>query len=214
MRFRFFLILIGALVVVATFTFPLWRPLFVSDVVDESFFGLPADLEAGFQALPPSQQTAFLAMAAENRDMALEMVRAALQADAVLSEAEQAMPTMEAAVIAKSGSFTQIDVLHDAQGTATIYQMPDNSKVLRFEDFRVSNGPDLRVVLSASVNPLTTEEVELNDLDLELGRLKGNVGNQNYEIPADVDLSLYQSVVIYCRAFNVVFSTAPLEEGV
>jgi len=213
MRFRFILILIGALAVVATFTFPLWRPLFVNDVVDESFTGLPADLEASFQALPPNQQTAFLAMAAENRDMALAMVRAALQPDSVLSEAEQAMPSMEAPIIAASGNFTQIDVLYGARGTATIYQMPDNSKILRFEDFRVSNGPDLRVILSASVAPRTPEEVELNDLDLELGRLKGNVGNQNYEIPAEVDLSLYQSVVIYCRQFNVVFSSAPLEEG-
>ncbi len=210
MRFRFFLILIGALAVVATFTFPLWRPLFINDVVVESFSGLPAELEAGFQTLPPDQQTAYLTMAAENREMALAMVRAVLQPDAVLSETEQAMPTMEAAVIAATGDFTQIDVLHNAQGTATIYQMPDNSKILRFENFRVTNGPDLRVVLSASANPLTLEEVELNDLDIELGSLKGNVGNQNYEIPADVDLSLYQSVVIFCRAFNIVFSTAPI----
>lgn len=210
MRFRFFLILIGALVVVATFTFPQWRPLFDSDVVDESLLGLSAELEAGFRALPANQQAAFLSMVAENREMALAMVRAVLQPDSVLSEEEQAMPTMEAAVIAASGSFTQIDVLYGAQGTATIYQMPDNNKILRFENFRVTNGPDLRVVLSASANPKTPEEVELNDLDLELGRLRGNVGNQNYEIPTEVDLSRYRSVVIYCRAFNVVFSTAPI----
>lgn len=211
MRFRFFLILIGALAVVATFTFPLWRPLFINDVVDENLIGLPAELEASFQALPLNQQTAFLAMAADDRVMALAMVRAALQPDSAPSEAEQAMPAMEAPVIAASGTFTQIDVLHGAQGTATIYQMPDNSKILRFENFRVINGPDLRVVISASAAPRTREEVELNDLDLELGALKGNIGNQNYEIPAQVDLSLYQSVVIYCRAYNVVFSTAQLK---
>jgi hypothetical protein len=211
MRFRFFLILIGALAVVATFTFPLWRPLFINDVVDENLIGLPAELEASFQALPLNQQTAFLAMAADDRVMALAMVRAALQPDSAPSEAEQAMPAMEAPVIAASGTFTQIDVLHGAQGTATIYQMPDSSKILRFENFRVINGPDLRVVISANAAPRTREEVELNDLDLELGALKGNIGNQNYEIPAQVDLSLYQSVVIYCRAYNVVFSTAQLK---
>lgn len=213
MRFRFFLILIGALAVVATFTFPLWRPLFVNDVVEESFPGLPAELEASFQTLPPNQQTAFLQMAAENQDMALAMVRAALQPDIIVPDAEQAMPTMEAAVTAATGSFIQIDVIHSAQGTVTVYQMPDNSKILRFEDFRVTNGPDLRVILSASADPRTPEEVELNDLDLELGLLKGNVGNQNYEIPAEVDLGLYQSVVIYSRAYNVVFSSAPLVES-
>jgi hypothetical protein len=53
--------------------------------------------------------------------------------------------------------------------------------------------------------------VEVGEDQVELGQLKGNVGNQNYEIPAEIDLSLYQSVVIYCLPFQVVFSTATLD---
>ncbi|MEM7336152.1 MAG: DM13 domain-containing protein, partial [Chloroflexota bacterium] len=57
-------------------------------------------------------------------------------------------------------------------------------------------------------NPLTRDEVGTDYIDL--GSLKGNMGNQNYEIPADVDLSQFQSIVIYCQPFHVVFSTATL----
>jgi hypothetical protein len=89
--------------------------------------------------------------------------------------------------------------------------MPDNSKLLRLEDFSVTNGPDLRVVLSASAAPLTREEVELSDLDLELGGLRGTVGSQNYEIAPEVNINQYNSVVIYSGTYNVVFSTATLE---
>ena len=70
--------------------------------------------------------------------------------------------------------------------------------------------PDLRVLLAASRAPRTREEVELGNLEIELGHLKGNIGNQNYEIPPEVDLSLYNSVVIYCQEFHVVFSTATI----
>jgi hypothetical protein len=211
MRLRLFLILLGALVVLATFTFPYWQPFFTREQVQEIFPGLPTDLQDAFTALPGDQQTAYRTLLEENPNMAVEMLRAALVPPPPVSEAEQAMPTMEAELIVAEGEFVHIDAIHQGQGTATIYQMPDNSKILRFEDFTVTNGPDLRVVLSLSEEPKTPEEVELNDLDLELGRLRGTVGNQNYEIAPEVDISQYNSVVIYCRAFNVVFSTATLE---
>ena len=88
--------------------------------------------------------------------------------------------------------------------------MPDNRKILSFGDFLAASGPDLRVVLSASDAPRTREEVELGNLELELGPLKGTAGSQTYEIPPEVDLSLYNSVVIYCQEFHVVFSTATI----
>lgn len=210
MRFRLFLVLLGALAVVATFTFPIWRPLLVTNQVQETFPGLPPALESQFQALSSEERSAYLNMVATDQGMALAMAQAALDADAVVGEADQAMPTMEAAVIVGIGQFTRIDAVHAAEGTATLYQLPDNRRILRFENFRSTNGPDLRVVLSASEEPLTRAEVELNNLDLDLGALKGNVGNQNYEIPAEVNLSQYRSIVIYCRTFNVVFSSAPI----
>jgi hypothetical protein len=206
-------ILLGALAVLATFTFPYWQPLLIRETVQEIFPGLAADLQDAFAALPNDQQAAYRAMLEDEEQgpiMTLEMVRAALLPPAPLSEEEQAMPEMEAAVAALEGEFIEIDVIHRAQGTATIYQMPDNRKILRLQDFSVTNGPDLRVVLSASAAPKTQEEVELNDIDLELGRLRSAVGNQNYEIAPEVDISRYNSVVIYCVAYNVVFSTASL----
>lgn len=106
-----------------------------------------------------------------------------------------------------SGEFEDADDVHQGSGTATIYTLEDGSKILRFEDFEVTNGPDLRVLLASAEKPTTSDE--LGDY-IELAGLKGNIGAQNYEIPADVDLSLYSSVVIYCKPFHVVFSVATL----
>ncbi len=208
MRLRLFVILLGALVVAATFTFPYWQPLFTREEVAEAFPGLPTNLQASFAALPNIQQAAYQEMREVDAGMALALVQAALQPAVPVAEE---MPTLEAPVIVADGEFIEIDAIHSGQGTVTIYQTPDNRKILRFEDFSVTNGPDLRVVLSLSAEPKTREEVELNNLDLELGPLRGTTGALNYEIAPEVDISQYNSVVIFCRAYNVVFSTATLE---
>lgn len=210
MRFRFLLMALGGLVVAAVFTFPLWWPLLSQNSRDELFPGLPAELQAGFATLPPDVQAAFLQMLNENRDMALAMVDAALQPPATVAPENQGVAIPDTAVSVADGTFERIDPVHWAQGDVTIYQLPDNRKILAFDNFLAANGPDLRVVLSASDEPRTREEVELGNLDLELGPLKGTAGNQTYEIPPEVDLSLYNSVVIYCQAFHVVFSTATI----
>lgn len=105
------------------------------------------------------------------------------------------------------GQFGEIDALHKGAGSATIYRLPDGGRVLRFEDFSVTNGPDLFVYLAEPVAPRDGQQVRSGH---ELSRLKGNVGDQNYELPADLDLGRFMSIVIFCRQFNVVFSTAPL----
>ena len=116
---------------------------------------------------------------------------------------------MEAAnVVVKSGQFRDGDSFHKGAGTATIYKLADGSQVLRFEDFKVTNGPDLRVLLVEHPNPEGR-----GDLDSgyeELGKLKGNIGNQNYTIPDGIDVGGYGSIVIYCKPFQVVFSVASL----
>lgn len=209
MRLRLLLILLGAALVAASFTFPLWRSFFVSTIAEDPFPGLPANLQDEFLQLSPDQQAAFLSMATENRDMAVAMVVAALQNPVVMLE-EQPTPDGAIAVQVARGEFVRIDSVHWAQGTVTIFSYPDNRKIARLDNFQAANGPDLYVLLSASPAPRTQEEVELGNLDFELGRLKGNVGSQNYEIPPEVDLSLYNSVVIYSKPFNVVFSTATI----
>ena len=209
MRFRLLLVLFGAACVVATYTFPLWRPLLVNETVDEPFPGLPADMQTAFAALPAAEQAAFLEMAQQDPQMAAAMAAAALQTPVVAEEAA-ATPDPQLTVEVTSGEFTRLDAIHWAEGTATIYELPNHSKILRFEDFRAANGPELHVVLSAGEEPRSREEVERGGLNLDLGLLKGNIGSQNYEIPPEIDLSLYNSIVIYCQPYHVVFSTASI----
>jgi hypothetical protein len=126
--------------------------------------------------------------------------------------APTALPVPAGPVALVSGAFIAGSTPGDtAAGKATIYRLEDGKPLLRLEDFSTTNGPDLFVVLSSSANP--EQDGIKNTAYLQLDALKGNVGNQNYELPADVDLSQYKSVVIWCRAFNVVFGYAPLQNA-
>ena len=115
-------------------------------------------------------------------------------------------------VIVKSGAFRDADSFHKGEGSATVYELPDGSHVLRFEDFRVTNGPDLRVLLASHPDPQGRDDVQGPGY-VELGKLKGNIGNQNYPFPEGVSPDDYGSVVIYCKPFHVVFSVAALSDG-
>lgn len=207
-RLRVLILLTGAALVALVFSFPLWRPLFVNQVVDETFPGLTAEEQAAFAGLPLDQQALYQAMIPTSQPMAVELARAALAGDVPVPTAEQAMPPMTDPQIVASGVFSAIDLIHQGSGTATIYQLADNNRVLRFEDFRVTNGPNLHVYLTRAGDPRTAQEIGVDYIDL--GPLKGNVGSQNYEVPVEVELSTYRGVVIYCVAFSVVFSTAAL----
>lgn len=112
----------------------------------------------------------------------------------------------------KQGALHDGDAFHKGSGQATIYRLPDGAHVLRLEDLRVTNGPDLRVILSPHPFPATPADVKSPGY-VELGRLKGNIGSQTYAVPPDIDLARQSSVVIYCWPFNVIFSVAPLEVG-
>ena len=110
-----------------------------------------------------------------------------------------------------SGNFRDADSFHQGSGTATIYRLPDGSHLLRLEDFDVTNGPDLRVLLAEAGDPMSRDELQAGGYT-HLAKLKGNKGNQNYEIPADVNLDEQNSVIIYCMPFHVIFSVAPLQK--
>ncbi len=127
----------------------------------------------------------------------------------------EVMPEITEAAMAsviKRGMFRDADGFHKGEGSATIYALPDGSRVLRFEDFRVTNGPDLRVLLAMHPDPQSRGDVHSAEY-VELGKLKGNIGNQNYPFPDGVSPDDYGSVIIYCKPFQVVFSVAPLTEG-
>jgi Electron transfer DM13 len=100
-------------------------------------------------------------------------------------------------------------VAHDTSGVATIHQLSDGQRLVRLTAFETSNGPDVRVYLVAAKDAADNETVTRAGF-VDLGAMKGNKGDQNYEVPANVDLSQYQSVTIWCRRFGVNFATAPL----
>lgn len=104
------------------------------------------------------------------------------------------------------GSFQSFE--HPTRGRAVVVDTGGN-RVLRFENFETSNGPDLVVWLSTAYPRSLHDQAVAKDF-VDLGKLKGNIGNQNYEIPAGTDLSKYSSVVVWCRRFNVAFGATKL----
>jgi len=123
--------------------------------------------------------------------------------------AEESMPEEmpEAEIqVQYQGSF--IDRSHPSEGIAEVLNDGSAQRFLRFEDFATDNGPDLFVYLSTAPPDADAGEFDVEFVDL--GRLKGNAGPQNYEIPEDVDLDLFSTVVIWCRRFRVAFGAAGL----
>src|SRR5437899_11199514 len=100
-------------------------------------------------------------------------------------------------------------VAHKGMGSATVHQLADGKRVLRFTNFETSNGPDVHVYLVATKDASDSETVQQAGF-VEVGTLKGNIGDQNYELPSDLDLNKYRAVTIWCKRFGVNFATAPL----
>lgn len=106
-----------------------------------------------------------------------------------------------------SGEF--IGRSHPGTGQALVLNDGTEQRFLRFENFETDNGPDLNVFLVAD----TSADADAGTFDddfVDLGDLKGNVGPQNYEIPVDLDLDRYDTVVVWCVRFGVAFTTADL----
>ena len=189
------LIAVGVLALGAVAYLAWWliSPLFIDKVVEEEF--------------------PFAAAAEVPSDMTRVEVEATMVSIAeVDSPVSEAMPEEMAAgepVRVVTGEFRGADRFHNGEGTATVYRLPDGGLILRLEDFRVTNGPDLRVLVSPAPNPDDGSEVKTGGY-IELGGLKGNVGNQNYEIPVDYPEEDLGSILIYCKPFRVIFAIAPL----
>ena len=132
----------------------------------------------------------------------------------VNAKVNEGMPTSAASTVSEtilaSGSFHS--VAHDGSGNASIYQLSDGTRILRFTNFKTSNGPDVHVYLVAAKDASDSETVKQAGF-VEVGALKGNIGDQNYELPSDLDLNKYRAVTIWCKRFSVNFATAPLSSG-
>ena len=177
---------------VVAFGWWLLAPLFLDTEVNEDF---PLTENAAIPAgiTQSEAETVMMTMAKVETKMDEEMPKEMMEASNV---------------VVASGQFRDGDSFHKGEGKATIYELADGQQVLRFEDFKVTNGPDLRVLLVNHSNPEGRGDLEAGYE--ELGKLKGNIGNQNYPIPDSIDVDGYGSIVIYCKPFHVVFSVASL----
>lgn len=150
-------------------------------------------------------------------DMTTEMAN-----EPVMVEVAEDMPEMEPetatagadeetaeAMIKTISTGDFIDRSHPTSGRADVLNDGSAQRFLRFEEFETDNGPDLNVYLSTA--PADADASEFDDDFIDLGDLKGNIGAQNYEIPAGVDLSEHSTVVIWCVRFGVAFGAAELQ---
>lgn len=170
-------------VVLAVVVVVVFQPqkLFIDDVVDDADpLATPTESSTGTMIVP----------------------MASIGPDEAMSEA---MPDEGPQVIV-TGTFVDRD--HPTSGTAKVIQLGDGSLVLRLEDFATDNGPALQVYLSTASTD--AGHGDFDDDFVHLGALKGNIGNQNYDIPAGTDLDRYTTVVIWCDPFNVAFGAAAL----
>lgn len=117
----------------------------------------------------------------------------------------QSTPTISTVV---EGQF--VDRSHPGSGTAKVITDGSDQRFLRFEDFETDNGPDLFVYLTTAAADAPADDFGADGQFVNLGRLKGNVGPQNYEIPVDVDLTAFDTVVVWCDRFSAAFTAADL----
>ena len=102
-----------------------------------------------------------------------------------------------------AGRFSSI--AHESTGKAAVVQLPSGARKLTLSDFETDPGPDLRLYVSTG-DPANGDLGEFRDL----GALRGNVGNQQYDLSSGINLQRYSTVVVWCRAFSVAFTSAPL----
>ena len=166
---------------------------------------------AAATAPPPSPTTAE-AEAEDGDAMADEPVpettepaaAAAVTTTAVAAAAPPSGPTLLA-----QGVFVDGDSYHTASGDVKVYRLEDGALVLRLEDIEVRNGPDLNVIVTPSPTVAGRGDVRVEG-HLDLGDLKGNIGSQNYDLPAGYALPDEFSVVVFCVPFQVVFGSAEM----
>lgn len=216
LRFRLLLILLGALLVAATFTFPLWFPATLDPSEIVLFPELPEALRAKFDALPPERRDNYLALRDEDVRIAANMAAYALQDPRPSPADQQENPARSGQVAVRDGEFVTLTPNRAAQGKVTLYELPDGTRYLWLEDFSAIPGPGLRLFLSSLTASAYAELLE-DDLpgdylltldDLLLDPLRYDAGNQAYEVPREADLDRYNAVLIYSTELNLLYTYA------
>ncbi|HET8921991.1 MAG TPA: DM13 domain-containing protein [Candidatus Acidoferrum sp.] len=126
-------------------------------------------------------------------------------------QVDEAFPAVNAAGSAAqalaAGNFYSI--VHPTKGTATIYRLADGNRVLRLTNFKTSNGPDVHIYMVAADDAKDNDTVKRAGF-IDLGEIKGNIGDQNYALGPNIDLAKYRAVSVWCKRFSVNFGAAPL----
>lgn len=102
-------------------------------------------------------------------------------------------------------------IAHETSGIAEVFETGHGGRVLRLTDFMTSNGPEVEVYMVAAADAPDDETVTRSGF-VTLGPLKGNLGSQNYVLPANTDIANYRCVSIWCKRFGVNFGVAPLTQ--
>lgn len=178
----------------------LGSPLFISKTVNEPF---PTTSVLPDETFPMSKQATV--PGGMTRQQVEDMMVKAAKVSA--TAADPAPGGAAPAAVVVRGRLVSADSFHRGEGTATVYRV-GGDLVLRLDPFKVTNGPDLHVLLTKHSIPKTAADVQQGYV--EVARLKANLGSQNYALPRDVRLGDFHAVVIYCKMFHVLFSAAPL----
>ncbi|MDE0674843.1 MAG: DM13 domain-containing protein [bacterium] len=188
---------VAAVVAIAALAVAWWliSPLFIDEVVEEDF------PRAAMAVIPDDMTDA-------------EAEEVMMEAEGVETMVTEAMPGSEepdvtGPVALAAGALMDADDFHRGSGEVTAYRLEDGSLVLRLEDIEVTNGPDLRVLVAPGHGIDSREALQAAGY-IELAPLKGNIGSQNYDFPADYQVPGQMTVIIYCKPFQVIFATAEL----
>jgi hypothetical protein len=178
------------------------QKLFIDDTVDEALPGLVTPAVEVADATP-STGPDVTGAPGTTHDMETAETPAPASAPVTLADLSALAKATGVPQVVSSAPFVGLD--HATSGTALVVALADGGVVVRFEDLDTDNGPDLHVVLT----PHGPETGEYGGR-IELGRLKGNQGDQNYEVPNGLDWSSIRSVVVWCDRFSSPFGAAAL----
>ena len=207
-------IITAIVIIIGVGTYDLASPLFISTEVNEPLPTSAVESEVYQKFITMSEEEKLdtaKQMSPEERE---EIMTTASKINNSVNESMDQIPqqqqqqqqtqnTITTASTLRTGSFVGVrDGIHNAEGEAKVIPFQnENSNILRLENLRVTNGPDLYVYLAT--NKTASDFVNV-------GKLKANNGNQNYDIPAGTDLTNYDTVLIWCRPFSVLFGSAEL----
>ena len=215
--------IIGAVLVAIPVLAVAWwlgSPLFIDRVVDEPF---PRAAMAVVPDDMTEEQVEEIMVEAEAEDAMVDepMPEMPAPAETATTIAETtaatvaetttttAAPQPAGPVLLYQGVFVDGDSFHTGSGDVKVYRLEDGSLLLRLEDIEVRNGPDLNVIVTPSPTVAGRDDVRVGG-HLDLGDLKGNIGSQNYELPAEFTPPDEFSVVVFCVPFQVVFASAEM----